>query len=194
MIGLDGMLLAVAYATAITASLQAGSRAKYLLKHNEIGVKDGPLILPPTENETSPLWNLVQAFQRSVELGLVHHLDEERHGFIRQSATEKLEAGSNGHVGDHKIEPYSLSPFPKSSSQTERLDDLVDMYIEETMDSDDAETYLSTRLKGLLEGPSASIAKFSHSTKYWMTRAWYWRKSREEFDFDVLGEADDDGM
>ena len=188
MFGLDGILLAVAYATAITASLQAGSRAKYLLEHNEIGVKEGPLILPPTENETSPLWNLVQVFQRSVELGLMYHLDEERHGFVRQSSIGKLGTGSDGNVD----EPYSLSPFPKPAER-KRLDQLVDMYIDETITSD-TENFLSKGFKNLLGGPSASLAKISHSTKYWTKRAWHWRMGREEFESEVLEDADDDGM
>jgi hypothetical protein len=195
MIGLDGMLLMAAYATAIIASLQAGSRAKYLLEHNEIDIKDGPLILPPTDNSTSPLWTLVQAFQQSVELGLAYHLDEKLHEFTRQSVTSgKFDAGSNGHVGDPKIEPYSLSPFPRPSPENEELDQLVDMYIEEAINSEKSSGVVTQKLKSILAGPSAAITKFSDSTQYWTKRAWYWSKNREEFDAEFLEETDDGGM
>lgn len=189
MLGLEGMLLVVAYATAITASLQAGSRAKYILENNEIGVKDGPLILPPTENSTSPLWDIVQTFQRSVSLGLLYRLDEEKYGFTREQSTINFEGSSN--VVD---EPYSLSPYSRPSSTKEQLDQLVDMYIEETIQAENPQSFLSKSWKKMTEGPSASIEKFSKSTKYWTNRAWNWRKSREDFDHEYLGEADDGGM
>ena len=184
MIGLDGALLVVAYATAITASLQAGSRAKYLLENNEIGIKEGPLILPPKGNETSPLWDLVQAFQQSVELGLLYRLDKEKYDFLWQPSSGKL------NMEEHKIEPYSLSPFPKSTTNSDQLDQLVDMYIEDTIKSQDSSSIIPKSLKRLVDVPSKSIAKFSHSTKYWMKRAWHWRAGSGEFDQE---EADDGG-
>lgn len=192
MIGVEGILSVAAYATAVIASLQAGSRAKYLLEHNEIGVKSGPLIQPPTGNETSPLWDLVQVFQQSVQLGLMHHLDGEDHGlFVRQLSLEQIDASKNEH--DHNIEPYSLSPFPKAPTEDERLDHLVDMYIQEAKELENNENTITRRVKSLLAGPSATATRAAQATKYWMARAWYWRKSREEFEEEFLEDMVNDG-
>ena len=194
MIAVEGILRLAACATAVISSLQAASRAKYLLEHNEIGIKEGPLIEPPIGNETSPLWDLVQVFQRSVQLGLMHHLDGDRYGFVVQPSSELLDIPTEQH--DYKMEPYSLSPFPKpsSSKEDELLDQLVDMYIDqEDQSDDDSESQMLQHIKRLggKLWPSSSISKIQQTTKYWTARAWYWRKSFEEFEEEFIDDTED---
>lgn len=74
----DALLSVAAYALATIATLRAGSRVSYLISHDEIGVMEGPLILPPnnlTNNDTevvptNPLYELADAFRLSVHLAL----------------------------------------------------------------------------------------------------------------------------
>ena len=189
MIGLDNMLSLAAYAIAAIASLQAGSRAKFLSERHEIGVKRGPLILPPGPNETSPLWDLVQVFQRSVELGLLYDEDGSRYGFTRQAAHEHMDASAVA-PHDHQIEPYSLSPYPKPHVETnKRLDGLVDRYIEETLNTPSDNSFLTR----ILAGPTESVTKVSESAQYWTKRLWHWRKSKEEFEDEFMPESEDGG-
>ena len=200
MIGVEGILSLAAYATAIIATLQAGSRARYILEHNEIGVKDGPLILPPkNENETSPLWDLVQVFQESVKLGLLRHghMESTLQGITVQASSEVL-GGTNSYTDNLQVEPYSLSPFPKPkpANEDEILDQLVDMYIEEGTQKDAASEnviWRSFKSLGSKVLPMTIISKVKQTTNYWMKRAYYWRKSIEEFEEDVL-EGTDEGM
>ncbi len=78
----------VAYALATIATLRAGSRVSYLISHDEIGVMEGPLILPPRTldsdnnissfNETDAnrniLYELAEAFRFSVHFALAPHM------------------------------------------------------------------------------------------------------------------------
>ena len=203
MIGVEEIFRLAACATAVISSLQAASRAKYLLEHNEIGIKDGPLILPPIGNETSPLYDLVQVFQRSVQLSLVYNIDGNDYGFVVQPSSELL--GVSEEQNDYKIsEPYSLSPFPKPTSdkQDEMLDQLVDRYIDqddEDIASNESKSQVLSHVKyylslgGKLDKflPTKSISKMQQKTKYWAARLWYWRKSREDFEDEFVDDEDD---
>lgn len=203
MIGVEEIFRLAACATAVISSLQAASRAKYLLEHNEIGIKDGPLILPPIGNETSPLYDLVQVFQRSVQLSLMFNMDGNDYGFVVQPSSELL--GVSEEQNDYKIsEPYSLSPFPKPTSdkQDEMLDQLVDRYIDqddEDITSNESKSQVLSHVKyylslgGKLDKflSTKSISKMQQTTKYWATRLWYWRKSREDFEDEFIDDEDD---
>lgn len=186
MIGLDAVFSVAAVTAAIISSLQAGSRAKYILEHKEIGVKDGPLILPPTGNESSPLWELVQLFQQSVLLGLSYNnLNTEEQGFTIQTSFQERHP-------DYSVEGYSLSPFPKTSNEDEHLDKIVEMYIEEG--SQDEEETLAERLVGIISQswPFSYVSQTIQSTKYWTSRAWHWKKSREEYEEEFMGGSNDE--
>lgn len=189
-----------ACATAVISSLQAASRAKYLLEHNEIGIKEGPLILPPVGNESSPLWDLVQVFQHSVQFGLLYHLDADEHGFVVQPSSELLDLSIAGQH-DYKMEPYSLSPYPKptSAKDDEILDQLVEMYIDEEEDnedgSDEEESRILHHLKavgGKFWPSSSSISKLQSTTTFWVARTWNWRKTLEEFEDEFVDDPSDE--
>ena len=206
MIGVDEVFRLAACVTAVISSLQAASRAKYLLEHNEIGIKEGPLILPPIGNETSPLYDLVQVFQRSVQLSLMHRLDGNDYGFVVQPSSELL--GVSTEQNDYKLsEPYSLSPFPKPASdkQDEILDQLVDRYIdhgEEDNSSNESKSQVLSHIKyylslgGRLDKflPTTSISKMQQTTKFLAARLWYWRKSREDFEDEFDADLDDGAL
>ena len=79
MVGLERFIAWFTVAQAIVATLRASSRAFYLLRKD--GRLDGPLILPPSANETNArrrrrqqrsanLWELVTAFRRGVQVAL----------------------------------------------------------------------------------------------------------------------------
>ena len=69
------------------------------------------------------------------------------------------------------------------------------MYIDEEDSSDDEE--INSRILNHLKGwgdklwPSSSIAKLQQTTTYLAARAWYWRKSSEEFEAEFVDDADD---
>ena len=187
MIGLDAVFACVTYTAAVIATLQAGSRAKYLIEHNEIGVKKGTPVLPPTGNETSALWELAQVFQQSVELGLSYRRDPDEHGFVIQNSLEAKEEH------EYDTDGYSLSPFPRPVSENEQLDKIVEMYIEDSgLSDDEGEEENPGRLSRItsLVWPSPYISNAKQSTKYWATRVWYWRKRQEDFEAMYYGESD----
>ena len=99
----DGVLAALAYVSTVIATLRAGSRALYLMKHEHIDVMEGPLILGPgmESNETSPMWDLAQLFQQGVRLALDPGSMEYRVLPVQKPLEEELVQ-----------EPYSLSPWP----------------------------------------------------------------------------------
>lgn len=109
----DLVLAILAYGSMIVATLRAGSRALYLMEHDQIGVMDGPLILGPNDVtilqkgtatvEVSPLWELACVFQQSVRLALEPETMEYR----------ILSVGTPHDDGELEKEPYSLSPFPR---------------------------------------------------------------------------------
>lgn len=70
MILLERYLGAFAVAQAIVASLRAASRAWYIQNGGQIGIMEGPLILPPENNETSQLFDLSTAFRDGVRLAI----------------------------------------------------------------------------------------------------------------------------
>lgn len=94
----EGVLVALAYASMIVATLRAGSRALYLAEHNTIGVMQGPLILGPHEVENrsmaSPVWDLSYPFQEGVRLALFPE------SFQYQN-------------DDVTIEAYTMTPHPR---------------------------------------------------------------------------------
>jgi len=106
----DTFLAALAFGSTIVATLRAGSRALYLMAHDQIDVMDGPLILGPndvrilpngtTTVEVSPLWELSSVFQQSVRLALEPDSMEYR----------VLSVGARPQ--EEEKEAYSLSPFP----------------------------------------------------------------------------------
>eukprot|EP00980_Cylindrotheca_fusiformis_P025643 scaffold14307_cov177-Cylindrotheca_fusiformis.AAC.7 len=70
MLWLDVALQVVSLFSATIATLQAGSRVAYLVDHDAIGIMDGPAISRPAENETSPLFELSEAFRHCVRLSI----------------------------------------------------------------------------------------------------------------------------
>lgn len=107
----DSVLAILAFGSCLVATLRAGSRAFYLMEHNQIDVMDGPLILGPNDVsiltngtavvDVSPLWELAAVFQQSVRLALDPYM-EYRILSVDIPQEEKEE----------EKEPYSLSPFP----------------------------------------------------------------------------------
>ena len=112
----DTLFAAFAYACTLIATLRAGSRAFYLIEHDQIDVMDGPLILGPGDVtmlpngtatvEVSPLWELASVFQQSVRLAL----DPDRMEYRVLTIGIPQE--------EEKKEPYSLSPFPVKKRAT----------------------------------------------------------------------------
>jgi len=209
MIALEGIVSLVAYVTATIASLQAGTRARYLLEHNEIGVKDGPLILPtpPDSNETSPLWDLVHVFQQSVQLGLLHHhydrrFDQGEYILTIQPATDHI--GKSNQDDDRQFrEPYSLSCFPNSSPSSSPAsdDEIFEQLLETDIEDENcwrifrqetaSRSWQKLKSLGHKFWPPALISTLKQATNYWMQRSYYWRKSMEEFEEEFIEEADD---
>lgn len=115
----DTFLAILAYGSTLVATLRAGSRALYLMEHDQIDVMDGPLILGPNDVtilpngtatiEVSPLWELASVFQQSVRLALEPDTMEYRVLSIGTSQDEQQE----------EKEPYSLSPFPVKKREVE---------------------------------------------------------------------------
>lgn len=111
----DTVLAILAYGSALVATLRAGSRAFYLLEHDQIDVMDGPLILGPSDVrilpngtaviDVSPLWELASVFQQSVRLAL--DPDSMEYRVLSVGIPQEEE----------EIEPYSLSPFPLKRSE-----------------------------------------------------------------------------
>jgi len=107
----DTFLAVFAYGSTLVATLRAGSRALYLMEHDQIDVMDGPLILGPRDVtilpngtatvQVSPLWELASVFQQSVRLALDPDSMEYRVLSVAMPQEEEDE-----------MEPYSLSPFP----------------------------------------------------------------------------------
>ncbi|KAI2501262.1 Phosphatidylinositol-4-phosphate 5-Kinase [Fragilaria crotonensis] len=93
----EGILVTLAYASVIVATLRAGSRAMYLVEHNTIGVMQGPLILGPHDVENrsvaSPVWDLSYPFQEGVRLALFPELFQYQ-------------------TDDVTIESYDMTPHP----------------------------------------------------------------------------------
>ena len=127
----DTVLAILAYGSAIVATLRAGSRAFYLMEHDQIDVMDGPLILGPNDVhvlpngtavvDVSPLWELASVFQQSVRLALDPDSMEYR----------VLSLGVS-HEEDEEEEPYSLSPFPVKRSEVVGRDIIVEMDANDT--------------------------------------------------------------
>ncbi|CAB9520382.1 Phosphatidylinositol 4-phosphate 5-kinase type-1 beta [Seminavis robusta] len=197
MIGIDSLLSVAASATAVIASLQAASRAKYLVEHQEIGVKQGPLILPPSTYNTSTttsstdelvLWDLVQVFQQSVQLGLQEPTLVFKDCTIHTDALEHLLQ-----IGKQQ-DPYSLSPYayqaatatdasttssPKNDNHQEDPNKLNQLVVSKDQDDNDDTTKDNDNDSiHVLDGVMDHIQQ---STNYWTKRLWHWRKSKQQF-------------
>jgi hypothetical protein len=134
----DTFLAAFAYGSALVATLRAGSRALYLMEHDQIDVMDGPLILGPHDVtilpngtstiEVSPLWELASVFRESVRLALEPNTMEYR----------VLSVGMPQDDNEKDKEPYSLSPFPTKKRGVPAAEE-EDDFIVEDLDDENAE-------------------------------------------------------
>lgn len=95
MIWVDVAVKTAAVASAIIATLRAGSRAAYLLEHDGIGIMEGPTI--KNTNESYPLFELSEAFRHCVRLSI---------------APDHYENVQQKQPVTTVIEPYPLSPKP----------------------------------------------------------------------------------
>lgn len=135
----DTFFAALAYGSALVATLRAGSRALYLMEHDQIDVMDGPLILGPHDItilpngtstiEVSPLWELASVFRESVRLALEPNTMEYR----------VLSVGKPQDDNERDKEPYSLSPFPTKKREAPAVEEEIDDYIVEDLDEESAE-------------------------------------------------------
>ena len=70
MIWVDVAVRTAALASAIIATLRAGSRAAYLLEHDAIGIMEGPTIQRTANESSYPLFELSEAFRHCVRLSV----------------------------------------------------------------------------------------------------------------------------
>mmetsp|Transcript_22355 Transcript_22355/g.40608 ORF Transcript_22355/g.40608 Transcript_22355/m.40608 type:complete len:622 (-) Transcript_22355:1833-3698(-) len=157
----DTVLAILAYGSAIVATLRAGSRAFYLMEHDQIDVMDGPLILGPNDvrvlpNGTavvSPLWELASVFQQSVRLAL--DPDSMEYQVISVGVI---------HKENEEAEPYSLSPFPpKRGEVVER--EIVEMYANNTC-ADNEEATITAEISAENIVGESSSNRLSKSKSY----------------------------
>jgi hypothetical protein len=111
MIWVDVALRTAALASAIIATLRAGSRATYLLEHDTIGIMEGPTIQKNSNNETSsPLFELSEAFRHCVRLS---------------SSPGYYENVQRKQPVLTVVEPYPLSPKPYLPRKTQTKSDVT---------------------------------------------------------------------
>lgn len=112
MLWIDLFFRSAALASAIVATLRAGSRVAYLLEHDGIGIMDGPAI--QNTNETYRLFELSEAFRHCVRLSIAPGLYED---VERKKAVEPT------------VEPYALYPRPylEPDLQPEEADAGIDV-------------------------------------------------------------------
>ena len=208
MVWLDVTLKGVAVASTIIATLRAGSRAVYLIDHDAIGIMDGPLIRKPGQNETSPLFELSEAFRHCIRLSIVPHI------------YDKLQTEKPVSAIIDPVIPLSSLPFliPKSKKATtktlssqqeeqEALEEEIDLLIKEATQlvnstHSSSSSFLQRQLTGFKEAltstssrtkkifssfpkatqsnPTALTKPSSKTESYWFPLSWNWRNKKQE--------------
>jgi hypothetical protein len=118
MMWLDGALKGISILSTAIATLRAGSRFVYLVEHDAIGIMDGPTISRPDGNDTSPLFELSEAFRHCVRLSITPQLYDNVK--IQQPVSTV-------------VEPYPMAPRPYFALQEEVLKEKNSLTSEEMM-------------------------------------------------------------
>lgn len=121
MIWVDLAFRTAAVASAIVATLRAGSRVTYLMEHDGIGIMDGPTI--QNTNDTYPLFELSEAFRHCVRLSI---------------SPEHYENVQTRKPVETVVEPYPLSHRPHLPQKRKEEDDV------KLVTTDQAESLLNT--------------------------------------------------
>lgn len=191
MIWLDVAMKTAALASAIIATLRAGSRAVYLLDHDGIGIMDGPVI--QNTNETYSLFELSEAFRHCVRLSI---------------APDHYENVQTKKPVATVVEPYPLSPRPYLPTRgiEEVENDCIDVPDVATLvaKGEDAivkKSFWSRQYDAtsrILSSVSSSwnytgqfLVMTPQFLSYWSNRAWNWKQSNNEQQESDL--EDDDG-
>jgi len=180
-----------ALASAVIATLRAGSRVAYLSEHDAIGVMDGPVI--QNTNETYPLFELSEAFRHCVRLSFAP-------GFYQNVQSRQ--------PVKQTVEPYNLSPQPyrarrvvnddkKEPEATEKVENATKI-IERIEYNSPKKSFWRRQRDSIVETfasvPSALsqardyVSMAPHMASYWMDTLWNWRREKVE---DLVSEVVD---
>jgi len=182
MIFVDLALRTAALASAIIATLRAGSRVAYLLEHDVIGIMEGPVVR--NTNETNPLFELSEAFRHCVRLTIVP--DQYENVETRRPATTA-------------VEQYPLSPRPYFAEEETTTEASNEMNTSATNDqvipqieskSKPNVSFWKRQYNAVATAFTTVPSTISHTGKYlavtpqvvsyWSSRVWNWKREKSD--------------
>lgn len=191
MIWIDVAMKTAALASAIIATLRAGSRVAYLLEHDGIGIMEGPAI--QNTNETYPLFELSEAFRHCVRLTIVP--DQYENVETKRKPVNTV------------VEPYPLSPRPylaakEETKETEKtsegdVSNGSDAIVQIDASSQSKLSFWRTVADTFGKIPSSVsytgkyLAMTPQIASYWTSKLWNWkREAAEQSDLEEEGKED----
>lgn len=185
MIWIDVALRAAALASAVIATLRAGSRVTYLMDHDGIGIMDGPVI--QNTNDTYPLFELSEAFRHCVRLSI---------------APENYENVRSRQPVATVVEPYPLSPRPHLPQRRQADQEEISIHnlteeIQNTPELSGFGDFKTTQgslwrtpyrtilqlfktIPSTMSGTREYLAVMPQCVLYFTNRVWDWKKKRAE--------------
>ena len=196
MIWIDVALRAAALASAIIATLRAGSRVVYLIDHDDgIGIMDGPVI--QNTSDTYPLFELSEAFRHCVRLSM---------------APEQYENVRWRQPVEEVVEPYPLAPRPHIPQQRQADKEEEERIIPDLIEGDQdtqalfsgdfqkrgsfwSRSYQTTlqriqKLPSSISGTYEYLAMMPQAVSYHASRLWHWKRGRAKDSSDIVGDEE----